>query len=228
MTEERTGEVVIRVRGEHEREVPAERGTAHVVVRAQGPEPGPVRAQVEADTAAVLADVRAWHDPDAGPVRRYVVDQVRTSVQQPTHKGRPRPAVHHASVSVSVEFDDVARLGGWLSSLGSVAGAQLRGIGWDLAREHRRELERSVRQEALRQARERAQDYADALDLGPVRPRQVADVGLLGSAPAPAPLARATFAAAAVPESADDGLGELLRPDDVTVQAAVEAEFVVG
>ena len=71
-------EVVIRVRGEYEREVPAERGTARVVVRAQGSEPGPVRARVEADCSTVLADVRAWHDPDAGPVRRYVVDQVRT------------------------------------------------------------------------------------------------------------------------------------------------------
>lgn len=225
MTEVRTGEVVIRVRGEFEREVPAERGTANLLVLAQGAEPGPVRARVEADAAAALADVRGRHDPDAGPVRRYVVGQVRTSVQQPSHKGRPRPAVYHASVSISVEFDDVTRLGDWLSSLGAIEGVTVQGIGWDLAAEHRRELERTVRQEALRQARERAQDYADALDLGPVRPRLVADVGLLGTSPAP--FARATFAAAAAPESSGDGLGELLRPDDVTVQATVEAEFTV-
>ncbi|BBG05224.1 SIMPL domain-containing protein [Pseudonocardia saturnea] len=226
MAEAPAGEVVIRVRGEFEREVPAERGTANLVVLAQGAEPGPVRARVEADATAALADVRGWHDPDAGPVRRYVVGQVRTSVQQPSHKGRPRPAVYHASVSISVEFDDVTRLGGWLSSLGAIEGVTVQGIGWDLAAEHRRELERAVRQEALRQARERAQDYADALDLGPVRPRQVADVGLLGSHPAPS--ARAVgLSFAAAPESSGDGLGELLRPDDVTVQATVEAEFTV-
>ena len=39
-------DVVIRVRGEHERQVPAERGTALVVVEAQGPEAAPVRIAV--------------------------------------------------------------------------------------------------------------------------------------------------------------------------------------
>lgn len=221
-------EVVIRVRGEHEREIPAERGTARVVVRAQGPEPGPVRARVEADCDTVLTDVRAWHDPDSGPVRRYAVDQVRTSVQHPAHKGRPRPPVHHASVSLSVEFDDVARLGGWLSGLTGVDAAEVRGIGWDLAGDHRREIERAARQEALRHALTRAQDYADALDLGTVRARSIADVGLLD--PRPAPVAARAFAAApggAAPEP-DDGLGALLAPDDITVRAAVEAEFVVS
>ena len=221
-------EVVIRVRGEYEREVPAERGTARVVVRAQGPEPGPVRARVEADCSTVLAGVRAWHDPDAGPVRRYVVDQVRTSVQHPAHKGRPRPPVHHASVSLAVEFDDVARLGGWLSELGALENVGVRGIDWDLSGEHRREVERAARQEALRQALARAQDYADALDLGTVSARSIADVGLLDTRPAP--VAARAFAAApagAAPES-DDGLGALLAPDDITVRAAVEAEFVVA
>ncbi|MEQ3552039.1 SIMPL domain-containing protein [Pseudonocardia nematodicida] len=221
-------EVVIRVRGEHEREVPAERGTAQLVVHAQGPEPGPVRSQVQADSASVLADVRAWHDPEAGPVRRIVVDQVRTSVQQPSHRGRPRPPIHHASVSVSVEFDDVARLGSWLSALNGVGSVGVRGIGWDLADDHRRGLEREARQEAVRQARERAQDYADALDLGTVRPRSIADVGLLEGRPAPFAVARSLAAPAAGGASeSDDGLGALLEPDDVTIRATVEAEFVV-
>ncbi|ANY07018.1 SIMPL domain-containing protein [Pseudonocardia sp. HH130630-07] len=216
-------EIVIRVRGEHEREVPAERGTVRLVVAAQGPEPGPVRAQVERDCATVLTDVRAGHDPDHGPVRRIVVDQVRTSVQQPTHRGRPRPPVHHASVSVSVEFDDVARLGGWLSALHDVASAAIRGITWDLADEHRRETTRDARRQALREALERAQDYADALDLGPVRPRSVADI----DAGPPAPLAARAFAAPAAATAPDDGLGALLEPGEVTIRAAVDAEFVV-
>ncbi|MCO5614891.1 hypothetical protein L7F22_069176 [Adiantum nelumboides] len=80
-------DVVIRVRGEHERQVPAERGTALVVVEAQGPEAAPVRAEVERGTAALVADVRGLHDPDAGPVRRYVVDQARSWVEQPPSRG---------------------------------------------------------------------------------------------------------------------------------------------
>ncbi|WP_224387759.1 SIMPL domain-containing protein [Pseudonocardia sp. ICBG1293] len=218
-------DVVIRVRGEHERQVPAERGTAQVVVEAQGPEAGPVRAEVEAGTAALVADVRALHDPDAGPGRRHVVDQARSWVEQPSFEGRPQPPVHHASVSVSVEFDDVARLGAWLTGVGRFAGAQVRGITWDLAREHRREVERSARQDALRQAVERAQDYADALDLGPVAPRSVADSGLLGHRAVPMS-ARAMAAPGGFSE-ADGGLGALLAPDDITVRAEVEAEFVV-
>lgn len=216
---------MIRVRGEHETEVPAERGTAHVVVHAQGPEPGPVRDRVQAAATAALAGVRPQLDPDAGPVRRLVVDQVRTSVRQPVHKGRPRPPVHHASVSLSVEFDDVARLGSWLSELGGIDGAEVRGITWDLADGHRREVERAARQDAVRRARERAQDYADALDLGPVAARSVADVGLLGGRAAP--MAARAFAAAPAGDAEGD-LGDLLAPDDVTVRAEVEAEFVVA
>lgn len=221
-------DVVIRVRGEHERQVPAERGTAHVVVDAQGPEAAPVRAAVESAAAALVADVRELHDPEGGPVRRYVVDQVRSWIEQPSFEGRPQPPVHHASVSVSVEFDDVARLGAWLSGLGRFAGAQVQGITWDLARDHRREVERAARQDALRQAVERAQDYADALDLGPVAPRSVADTGLLG-APKAVGSSFSTRAMSAPGgwSEADGGLGTLLAPDDITVRAEVEAEFVV-
>lgn len=220
-------DVVIRVRGEHERQVPAERGTALVVVEAQGPEAAPVRAEVERGTAALVADVRGLHDPDAGPVRRYVVDQARSWVEQPSFEGRPQPPVHHASVSVSVEFDDVARLGAWLTGVGRFAGGQVRGITWDLARDHRRGVERAARQDALRQAVERAQDYADALDLGTVAPRSVADTGMLGTR-AVAMSARAVSAPGGWgAESADGGLGTLLAPDDITVRAEVEAEFVV-
>lgn len=221
-------DVVIRVRGEHERQVPAERGTAQVVVEAQGPEAAAVRSEVERGTAALVADVRTLHDPGAGPVRRYVVDQARSWVEQPSFEGRPQSPVHHASVSVSVEFDDVARLGAWLSGVGRFAGAQVQGISWDLARGHRREIERSARQDALRQAVERAQDYADALDLGPVAPRSVADTGMLG-AHQPVGLsfsARAMSAPGGFAE-ADGALGTLLAPDDITVRAEVEAEFVV-
>ncbi|MFP5019371.1 SIMPL domain-containing protein [Pseudonocardia phyllosphaerae] len=212
--------VVIRVRGRHEQELPAERGTAQVLVAAQGPEPDPVRAEVQTACAALVDGVRALHDPDDGPVRHYVVEQVRSRVEQPRHEGRPQPPVFHASVSVSVEFDDVTRLGTWISGLGPHA--QVQGIGWDLSREHRREAERAARQDALREAVQRAQDYADALGLGPVAPRSVADTGLLGRPGTRAVAARA-MAAPAEPE----GLGPLLTPDDITVHAEVEAEFVV-
>lgn len=103
-------------------------------MEAQGPEAAAVRSEVERGTAALVADVRTLHDPGAGPVRRYVVDQARSWVEQPSFEGRPQPPVHHASVSVSVEFDDVARLGAWLSGVGRFAGAQVQGISWDLAR----------------------------------------------------------------------------------------------
>lgn len=65
----------------------------------------------------------------------------------------------------------------------------------------------------------RAQDYADALDLGPVSVRSIDDVGFHRDV---------AYASMAVGPEAEMAPDLVFRPDDITVYAEVEAAFGVG
>ena len=79
----------------------------------------------------------------------------------------------------------------------------------------------------MQDAARRAQEYADALGLGPVRPVAVADAGMLSQGISPmggsGPAAYLRMAA----KDAGGGGAELeLSPEDIEVSAEVDARFV--
>ncbi len=208
-----------------------ERGTVHVTLSFQGPKPQPVYDRVVADLEAVKTSVKALHDPSQGPVTWWSTKNVRTWAQRPWNQdGKQLPLVHHASVGVEVKFRDFTALGRWVSQhVSSTQGFSLDGVVWALTENNRQDLERAVRTRAVQDAARRAQEYADALDLGPIRPVAVADAGMLGNGlhvaggGGAAPYARM----AAAKDSA--GGAELeLSPEDIEVSAEVDARFVAG
>lgn len=218
-------EILIDVQGRHRVEVPAERGTVHAVLSLEGGEPQPVLDAVVRRSAQVRAAVEELYDAAAGPVTSYAIDQVRTGAQRPWNRdGRQLPLVHAASVSVRVEFSDFTALGEWVSWGSSVEGLQVRWVAWDLTRERRTALEREVRQEAVRDARRQAQDYADALGLGPVEIRRISAPGVSFGNGEPE---MALLAAGAGPSGAGSEPRLELVPQEIEVSAAVSARFVV-
>lgn len=98
-------------------------------------------------------------------------------------------------------------------------GVQVREVSWRLTKETQLRAERDVRQEAVRQAKVRAQDYADALDLGPVSVRSINDVGFNRDV---------VYASTAVGPEVELAPDLAFEPDDITVYAEVEAEFTGG
>ncbi|GAA4077567.1 SIMPL domain-containing protein [Nocardioides kongjuensis] len=216
------------VRGSHSAFQPPERGTAQVTLSFQGPALQPVYDRVAADLEAVKASVRELHDPAAGPVTWWSTQHVRTWAERPWNQdGKQLPLVHHASVGVQVKFRDFARLTSWVGGLvGSAEGFHLDGVQWALTEARRVELEHTVRARAVQDAARRAQEYADALGLGPVRPVAVADAGMLG--PGISPMGGAAPAAYLRMAAKDTGGGaELeLSPEDIEVSAEVDARFV--
>ena len=96
-----------------------------------------------------------------------------------------------------------------------------RSADWALTDAKRLRVERKTRQQAVRDARRRAQDYADALDLGTVQVRTVSDPGVGG------PGQRKVMMASAVTDSIGGAPDVSLRPDDVDIEAHVEATFTV-
>lgn len=214
-------EISINVRGSHEVRLAPERGTVHATLSREGSSAAPTFEAVVALLAKVRASLEDIHDAKHGPVNRFTFDQVRTSAQRPWHeRGKQLPLVHYATVTITAEFSDFTELGKWITWTSGIDGLTINWIDWDLTTANRAEIERSTRQEAVREAKSRAQDYADALGLGKVRPRSISDPGVREIAYKPQMMARAMDVGSAAPELD-------LAPHDIEIRAEVEASFTV-
>lgn len=215
--------IEINVRGAHTVRLAPERGTVHAALTLEGPEAEPVFQAVAAALAELMVSIDALHDPKKGPVTWYSFDQVRLGSRRPWHKdGKQLPLVHSAAVSIAAKFRDFDELARWVSCNAGVEGLSISYVEWALTETKRLKVERATRQKAVRDAQRRAQDYADALDLGKVVVRGISDPGV----GRPAPMARAVLAAESMP--AGGSVEFALRPEDVEISAEVEAVFTVA
>lgn len=218
-------EVLIKVRGSHSVEVAPERGVVSAEVRFDGPAPEPVMEQLRRGLLGVRTELERLEQE--GAIKRLVIQRARTSAERPWHKdGKQLPLVHRATVGLWAEFVDFKALATWVGRTAGDEGLRVDHVSWQLTKESRLKVERDVRQEAVRQAKVRAQDYADALDLGPVAVRSINDVGVshqvaYASAAMDMEMATAGARKSAAPDLAFD-------PDDISVYAEVEAAFTVA
>lgn len=205
-------DILIDVAGTAHTTVEPELGIAHASITADGPEPQPVKDHV----TGVLVGIRAGLEElkQAGAIVRFAVDQVRISAHRPwSETGEQLPFVHTASVDITAHFTDFAALGRWVTS----DGLTVQYIDWTLTDETRSAVERRTRQAAVRDAAVRAQDYADALDLGPVTVRTIRDPQ---AEPAPRMMmAKADLVSAAAVE---------LSPEPIEIHAQILAGFAVA
>lgn len=214
----------ITVRGRFSVFQPPERATVHTTVAYEGPEMAPVYQRVAHDLETLTASVEELTD---GPVTRWSAEQLRTSSTRPWNQdGEQLPLVHHASVSVDVEFRDFTALSRWIGRhVAEVDGFRVSRVEWALTEEHLDELRTEVRRRAVLDAADRAQQYADALDLGAVRPVAIADAGMLGALSPDGGPGQNWGVMAAARSSAP--VVEFV-PEDIEVSAAVDARFAAG
>lgn len=214
--------VEIRVVGSHTVTLPPQRATVSATVSFDGPAAEPVFAFAADAVAKVSATIKDRHHPKRGPITRYAIDQVRMGSHRPWNAdGEQLPLVHSAAVSITATFCDFDELARWVAWSAGVDGLSVGYVDWDLTEGERRKAERTARQKAVRDAARRAQDYADALGLGSVQPRGVNDPGLGG------PVQRKVMMASAVSAPMAGSPEVSLHPDDVEIEARVEATFVV-
>ena len=218
----------ITVRGSFSAFRSPERATVHATISYEGPAMEPVYERVARDLEAVKATIAPLADPD-GAVTSWSAEQLRTWSNRPWNKdGRQLPLVHHVSVGVTVEFGDFTALSAWVGGhVASTEGFRVTNVEWTLTRAHREDLVLEVRNGAVQDAVTRAQQYADALGLGVIRPVAVADAGMLagtssstGGPGGPQLRAMAGIGGAA-PEVE-------LMPQDIEVSVQVDARFVAG
>jgi uncharacterized protein len=214
----------ITVRGSFAAFERPERGTVHATIAYEGPAMEPVYGRVARDLDAVKASI-APLDKDNGPVTWWSADQLRTWSNRPWNKdGKQLPLVHHASVDFEVKFRDFSALSRWVGEhVANTEGFRVTRVEWALTEKRREALQQDVRARAVRDAVTRAQEYADALGLGQIRPVAIADAGMLGARPESGP-SPAFMRAAAVGGAPDVEL----VPEHIEVSAEVDARFVVG
>jgi hypothetical protein len=215
----------ITVRGSFAAFERPERGTVHATIAYEGPAMEPVYGRVARDLDAVKASIAPLDNQDNGPVTWWSADQLRTWSSRPWNKdGKQLPLVHHASVDFEVKFRDFSALSRWVGEhVATTEGFRVAHIEWALTEKRREALQKEVRTRAVRDAVTRAQEYADALGLGEIRPVAIADAGMLGRQPESGPSAR-YMRAAAVGGAPDVELA----PEHIEVSAQVDARFVVG
>lgn len=219
-------QVEITVRGQHRRFAAPERATVHLQVALEGPKESAVNAGVAQALRTVGEQIRPWHDPDQGPVTWWSSDQLRTWSERPWHQdGKQLPLVFHARAGVAVKFSDFTALSRWLTDVLAVPGVAVERIHWALTEQRQRELTHLARGAAVADARHKAQAYADALDLGAVTALALADAGML--VPDASPLAPTSVAFSRAAATSADG-DVTFVPEDIEVEAAVDARFVAG
>jgi len=221
--------IEITVRGSFAAFQPPERGTVHASIAFEGPAMQPVYDRVARDLEAVKASITPLHGPDDGAVTWWSAEQLRTWSNRPWNKdGKQLPLVHHASVGVEVKFRDFAVLSRWVGQhVADTDGFRVSHVEWALTEARREELLGQVRTRAVRDAVTRAQQYADALGLGEIRPVALADAGMLGASLQPEGGHGVGFLRAAGMSPAG-GTDVELVPEDIEISAAVDARFVVG
>lgn len=215
-------DVEITVRGSHRVSLPPEQATVYVNLSADGPASEPVIRRIGETLAEVRASLESRHDAERGPVTRYSIAQISKGSHRPYNRdGEQLPLVHTAGVVVTATFTDFGELASWAGWAAALDGLGVTHIDWALADEHRLAVERQTRQEAVRDAKRRAQDYADALDLGTVRVHTISDPGISATPQPKVMMARAMADPGGPPQLS-------FQPDDVEVEAQVEATFVVA
>ena len=218
----------ITVHGAATAHEPPERGIVHATVAYEGPDMEPVYERVARDVEAVKQSVDALRSGENGAVTRWSAQTIRTWSTRPwNEKGKQLPLVHHARVELEVEFGDFTALSRWLAAhIDATPGVHVSHVQWTLTTERREELLKQVRTEAVKDAARRAQQYADALELGDVRPIAIADSGLLGTGSRTG--GEREIGLMAAPRSVGSAPEIEFEPQDIKVSATVDARFVVG
>ncbi len=207
---------------------PPERGIVHATVAYEGPDMEPVYERVARDVETVKQSVDALRAGENGAVTRWSAQTIRTWSTRPWNQdGVQLPLVHHARVEVDVEFRDFTALSRWLAAqIDATGGLHVSHVRWTLTTERRADLLKQVRTDAVKDAARRAQQYADALALGDVRPVAIADSGMLGAGSrAGGDHDRRLMAS---PGSSGSAPEIDFEPEDIEVSATVDARFVVG
>lgn len=215
----------ISVQGTHEETVQPEIGRLHASAQVEASHKDEVLRTATSVVQRLHAELTRLQE--AGKVSQIVVRPITTSSWRPVSRGRQQPPIYRAHADVRADFTDFASLADLAAHLGALEGLELNRVEWRLTDATRRQLENTCLTRAVEQARDRALAMARAAGESAVAFVKLADPGLLGQRPVvesfggmPQPgMMRSAM-------MTDDLAGIEIQPEDLTVNAVVEARFV--
>jgi uncharacterized protein len=222
-------EIVITVRGRYAAWYPAERATARVSIRFDGPQREPVFAKARAAADAVRATIQSRHDAEKGPITWWSAESVRVWSQRPwSDKGVQLPPVHYAALDVTAKFRDFEELARWIETIVEIDGVNVADISWALTEATTASVTAEVHSRAVKDAVARATVYAQSVGLSSVTATEIADTGMLASVGAAHEGADAFMAVGKMSAGSSDGDPFALKPEDIEVTASVDARFTAS
>lgn len=214
--------VLIAVHGRAVVRLAAERGTVLLSVDGEHEDRATAVQQVAALHERLSQEAQAF--VDAGAATRWSSDQVQVRAEH-RHDGpqETRRLVQVAAARLEVRFRDLDALSAWVQRIGAEPGVAVYGVDWSVTDAARAAAERAAREGAVRDAVERARDYASAAGAGEPVLTAVWEEGLRPAA------VRSDSGWVAQSKSARlDGISALvLRPDAIDVSASITADFEV-
>lgn len=213
----------VAVRGEARLEVDPEIATLAVTVGARGTDRRNALDDLTRRNAGVLDLIRGY----GAAVEKLETGAFAVSPQL-AGKGRgERVRAYHGRVQVTATLADFTALGELVTRVADLDLTQVQGPWWALREDS--PAHRQARQQAVREAVQRAREYAEALGAELTGLLELSDEGLEGSVPvgmAPPGAMRRGYAGG--PAAADAAAPLDLEPQRQTVHAHVNARFTMS
>lgn len=221
-------ETIITVQGHHSTWYHAERATVHVSVDIEGPDRAAVFSAATDGAATLTASLARLSEPEPGHVTWWSSDSTRVWSEKPWNsEGRQLDPVFHASIGVRAKFRDFDALSRWVEEAAEQDGVVISRIEWALTEATRTSATAEVRSRAVRDAADKARVFAQSIGLGQVTAIALADPGMLGDPGGPATPIGAGYERAMMKSvSADGGAALSFTPEDIAVEATVDARFI--
>lgn len=221
-------ETVITVQGTFSAHYPPERARVRLEIGFEAADRDEAFTSATDAAGAIRDALTSRHDAVDGPVTAWNSDTLRVWSSRPWNdQGVQLPLVHHAAVSVRATFSDFAELSRFLELAATSDGVQVDGVTWELTEARRNAVLTEVRSRAVKDAMTKATVYAQSIGLGTVRAVAIADPGMLGDSGAAVSFGqRADMAMMRVGGSPELELE--LKPEDIQVEASVDARFVAS
>jgi len=220
----------IRVTAESSNDIAPERATVTLNIGFESAEKSTAHAKTATLVEQIQSEVNQLKASQAQPIVSSSFGQLRTSSWRPvSQNGEPMPLVYSETMAAKVEFSDFVALSEWLAKISTVEGVRVGYISWSLSDETRKKATEQAQQEAIKQARVKAEAYARAIGTTVASVETIADEGLMGSG---RQLSRSVdFGSVAGLEQRakrSDTEKYDLAPADITVTARIEATYLTA
>ncbi|MBT2499597.1 SIMPL domain-containing protein [Agromyces sp. ISL-38] len=216
----------IAVRGNAEERIDPELGAVSLSVSASGAERENTLARTTEAHERLVAEVRGLEA--SGVLDTWSAGQLRVWSHRPWNaEGKQLPVVHEARADLEVIFNDLERLGEWVSEVSLRSSLTVGGIEWKLTDATQRSVQADAQRAAVADAVEKASVYASALGLGSPTPVELADTGLLTAQPLPPPGVgvERVFAMRGAADASGGASPAQFTPAQLVIAASVDARF---